>query len=287
MPVRSNPRLFAAPARPPDPCPAGAPGPGRDLPAHLAFLRARIGPGPAYAGVLPFGDARVDGCFPPQAGQTGLPLGALHEIGAEGRGAETGELSAAFAAVLTAGICRRLRESMPVLWAATMADLYPPGLPGLDPARLLLVNPRDEAGVLAAMEIALRAGGFAAVVGEVGALDRVASRRLAFASQKHGITAFVLRRWPHGNRTPDRQASAAATRWLLAPLPGGRWQVTLTHARGGRGGSWVMQAGVMETENGIACERAAGAALPVRVLATLADHPVAPIPGPGQAVGHG
>lgn len=218
------------------------PAPERSLPAHLAFLRERLRPISARTGALSFGDARVDGCFPFQEGQRGLPLGALHEIGTEGRGAETEELPAAFAAALIGGICVDLRGRAPVLWVATMPDLYPPGLKGLDPARLVMVNPRDESGVLAAMEIALREGGFAAVVGEVGQLGRVASRRLVFACQKHGVTAFVLRRWPHGNRTPDRQVSAAATRWLVAPAPAGRWRVDLTHARGGQTGSWLMEA---------------------------------------------
>lgn len=287
MPLRSNPRFTAVPDCVSDLSLARQPGGGRGLPAHLAFLRERAGPGLAYAGALPFGDARVDGCFPPQMG--GLPLGALHEIGAEGRGAETGELPAAFAATLIAGICGSLRGrgQAPVLWVATVPDLYPPGLPGLDPARLVLVNPRNEAGVLAALEIALRAGGFAAVVGEVGAMDRVASRRLAFACQKHGVTAFVLRRWPHGNRVPDRQASAAATRWVLAPAPRlgprlgpwGRWQVTLTHVRGGRGGSWLM-----EVPSDIDSARAGGKTVPVRVVAALADHTITAPPDPRGSV---
>lgn len=282
VPNLPAPRRVVAPA--PAASPSTKPVAVRDLPAHLAFLRARSQPVPTHAGVLPFGDARVDGCFP----HAGLPLGALHEIGAEGRGAETGELPAVFAAALIGGICGGFRARMPVLWVATMADLYPPGLHGLDPARLVLVNPRDDAGVLAAMETALREGGFAAVVGEAGNLDRVASRRLAFACQKHGITAFLLRRWPHGNRMPDRQASAAATRWMLAPAPhgalsggalsggalGGRWRVELRHARGGQTGSWLMEAGDGKTH-------------PVRVVAALADDAVAETSDRGQAVGYG
>jgi len=268
---------ISSPARP-----ALAEGDGRMLPAHLAFLRERLRPAPSRAGVWAFGDARVDGCFPPQGEQRGLPLGALHEIGAEGLGAETGEVSAAFAGALIGGICARQRGRSPVLWVASVADLYPPGLAGLDPARLVLANPRDDAGVLAAMELALREGGFAAVVGEVGAWERVASRRLAFACQKHGITAFALRRWPHGNRRTDREASAAATRWRVAPAPDGRWRVELAHARGGRGGSWVMEVG-----DGIDPSRAKGATHPLRVVAALADHAAAADAPTRQAAGYG
>ena len=267
MHTRPVPRLIVA-SPPPSPMPAPMPGPARPLPAHLAFLRDRTR-APA-AGVLVFGDARVDGCFPPQGDQRGLPLGALHEIGAAGRGAETGELPAAFAAALIG----RFPSRAPVLWVASVADLYPPGLVGLDPARLVLVNPRDDAGVLAAMEIALREGGFAAVVGEVGALDRVASRRLAFACQKHNVTAFALRRWPFGNQTQNREVSAAATRWHLTPAPHRRWRVELAHARGGHPGTWLMEA-----ENGTAHS--------FRVVTALADHPTADTPHPRQAVGDG
>lgn len=269
MPPHTPPCLVVTPDCPPVSL-LVKPAPGRTSPTHLAFLRERCQPAPTRAGMLPFGDPRVDSCFP----HAGLSLGALHEIGAKGRGAETGELPAAFAATLIGGICGHTQARTSVLWAATMADLYPPGLQGLDPTRLVLVSPRDDVGVLAAMEIALCAGGFAAVVGEVGNLSRVASRRLAFATQKHCITAFLLRRWPHGNRVPDRQASAAATRWHLAPAPAGRWRVELIYTRGGRTGSWLMEAGDGKTH-------------PVRVVATLADHAIAASADCGQAVGCG
>jgi len=230
----------------------------RPLPAHLAALLHKPS---SSGGVLPFGDPRVDACL-----GGGLSLGQLHEIGAGGLDAETAALSAAFIAALLA----RIAPTRPVFWIAPVGDLHPPGLLsyGLDPNRLLLVRPAKDVDSLAAMEVALRAGVAAAVVGEVGQFDRTASRRLQLACLGHGSTGFVLRRWPHGHRTADREASVAVTRWLLTPVPSAkegkapgrpRWHVALTHARGGRPGEWIMEVSDDATH-------------PLRVVAALADH---------------
>ena len=106
------------------------------------------------------------------------------------------------------------RRSSPPCWRASprpgrcsgsppSSDLHPPGLLpyGFDPNRLVLVRPAKDVDTLAAMEVALREGVAAAVVGEVGQFDRTASRRLQLACLRHGSTGFVLRRWPHGHRT--------------------------------------------------------------------------------------
>ncbi|MCL2428464.1 MAG: protein imuA [Alphaproteobacteria bacterium] len=253
--------------------PPVAPPPGRSrarpLPPHLVALRDRLGLSERDWGIVPFGDARVDGCLP----RGGIPLGQLHEIGAVALEAETGASTAGF----VAGLLARLPSSRPILWIAPCADLYPPGLLayGLDPGRLIFVSPRDQAGTLGAMEAGLRAGGLAAVVGEIGRLGRLASHRLQFACLSSGITGFALRRWPHGGREPDREATVVATRWTLAPAPSQaahhepgppRWRVTLTHARGGREGEWICE---LPTE-------VDGASLAFRVVAELADYPATP-----------
>ena len=195
-----------------------------------------------------------------------LPLGQLHEIGAAGLDAETAALPTGFIAALLA----RVVPARPVFWIAPESDLHPPGLLpyGFDPNRLVLVRPAKDVETLAAMEVALREGVAAAVVGEVGQLDRTASRRLQLACLRHGSTGFVLRRWPHGHRAADREASVAVTRWHLTPMPSvkdgkepglPRWHVALTHARGGRPGEWIMEASDDATH-------------PLRVVAALADH---------------
>jgi protein ImuA len=232
------------------------------LPAHLAALRDKLRPAKPPGGVLAFDNPLVDGCLP----GGGLPLGQLHEIGAAGLDAETGALSAAF----IAGLLTRIAPAKPVFWIAPSADLHPPGLLayGFDPNRLVLVHPDKDTGTLAAMEVALREGAAAAVVGEVGQFDRTASRRLQLACLRHGTTGFALRRWPYGHKGADREATVAVTRWHLTPVPSvrdgkepglPRWHVALTHVRGGKPGEWIMEASDDATH-------------PLRVVAALADH---------------
>jgi len=237
----------------------------RALPPHLAALRERLRPARPPGGLLSFEDPRVDGCL-----GGGLPLGQLHEIGAAGLDAETAALPTAFIAALLA----RIAPARSVFWIAPVSDLHPPGLLpyGLDPNRLVLVRPAKDVDTLAAMEVALREGAAGAVVGEVGQFDRTASRRLQLACLRNGTTGFVLRRWPYGHRSADREANVAVTRWHLTPVPSvrdgkepglPRWHVALTHARGGRPGEWIMEASDDATH-------------PLRVVAALADHATEP-----------
>jgi protein ImuA len=254
---------------PGEPVRTGLPSRARTLPPHLAAVRDKLrAPANTQAGTLPFGDAQVDACFP----QGGLPLGQLHEV--ELTSDQGGH--AALAAAFIAGLVARLPSILPVLWIAPHADLHPPGLLpyGLDPARLVLVRPPDNAGTLAAMETALREGGVAAVVGEVARFERTASRRLQLACLSRGVTGFVLRRWPYGRREQDREATSVVTRWRLAAAPSEReerepglprWHVALTHARGGRPGEWIME---MSDDP--------DAPHPFRVVATLAGDAAAP-----------
>src|SRR6516225_2954619 len=111
---------------------------------------------------------------------------------------------AALAAAFAAGILGRLAaaDDGMVLWCLPRTDLYGPGLAahGLDPARLVLVRAPRNAEILWAMEEGLRAPSIAAVVGEVGSLAAVASRRLQLAAERSVITAFLLRRWRDGGQ---------------------------------------------------------------------------------------
>ena len=242
----------------------------------LTALRERVRrierPTATAYGVTPFGLAAIDRVLP----GGGLARGALHEILGAGGDEEDGGLAAAFAA----GILARLviASGGVVLWCLPRPDLYGPGLAahGLDPARLVLVRARRDAEILWAMEEGLRASGLAAVVGEVGALDMVASRRLQLAAEHSGVTALVLRRWRGGGEAQRERnrPNAAATRWRIAALPslprpfffaaraepppipspargGGsgwgtgigqpRWRVELRRCRGGAPACWTVE----------------------------------------------
>ena len=231
------------------------------LRAQLLALQPR-----ARHGVLPFGDIRVDACFP----ANGLPLGALHEVAADGVEAETGAVGAGFIACLLA------RLPGPLVWIAPQADLFAPGLPacGLDPTRLTLVQTRSDEETLAAMETVLREGVAAGVVAEGKKLGRIASRRLQLACLKRGSTGFVLRRWPYGRTHATPEETAAVTRWRIAPAPSAaahrepgapRWRVELEYTRGGFEGAWIMEMEVFPD-----------ATHPLRVVAELADIAVTP-----------
>ena len=246
---------------------------------QLRALRARLalaeGSG-RRRGVLPFGDGRVDSCFP--AG--GLPLGRWHELAGEGAEVETGACTAAFASALAA----RVSKGGEAVWVLQRADLYAPGLAalGLGPERLLLVETGDDFETLAALEDALRTGGVAAAVAEVDRLDLAAGRRLQLACERNGATGFIVRRRLFGaaRKAAKEAGTAAATRWRISPAasdPGGepglgppRWRVRLERCQGGRTGGWIMEA--------------SDEADPVRGVAELADHELAAAE-PGRAVG--
>ena len=244
----------------------------RDL---LATLRERIRqierPTTAAHGVTPFGFAAIDRVLP----GGGLARGALHEILGAGGDEEDGALAAAFAAHLLGGL------TGVVLWCLPRPDLYGPGLAahGLDPRRVVLVRASRDAEILWAMEEGLRAPGIVAVVGEVGTLPAVASRRLQLAAERSGIIAFLLRRWREGGQAARERVlpNAAITRWRIAALPSrshrgepgvgrARWRVELLRCRGGEPAAWGMPAWEMEVPD---------ATDHVSLAAALADRPAA------------
>jgi protein ImuA len=263
----------------------------RPASSSLLALRDRIRQieEPARHGVLPFGVAALDCALP----GGGLARGAVHEILGAGGDEEDGAAATGFAA----GILARLGPltnpppqagegrvgaagSGPVLWCLRRPDLYGPGLlaHGLDPARLVLVGARRDDEILWAVEEGLRNGlaaGLAAVVGEIGHLPMVASRRLQLAAERSGVTALILRRWRNAAEAAAERdrPSAALTRWRVAALPSAditgepgidrpRWRVELRRARGGVPGIWDMEV--------------ADATGHVSLSAELADRPVAP-----------
>jgi protein ImuA len=277
----------------------------------LPQLRERIRrierPAATVHGILPFGIAEIDRALP----GGGLARGALHEILGVGGDEEDGALAAAFAAGIIGRLMsptslsplkvgernqvRRLslsgggedrgevgaigptRDGM-VLWCLPRPDLYGPGIAthGLDPGRVVLVQALRDAEILWAMEEGLRAPGIVAVVGEVGTLPAVASRRLQLAAERSGSTAFLLRRWRDGGQAARERAlpNAATTRWRIAAMPSipsrnepgvgrPRWRVELLRCRGGEPACWEMEV--------------PDATDHVSLAATLADRPAAPL----------
>jgi protein ImuA len=219
---------------------ASAPDP--ESPPDMATLRRRVralerGGAPERQPVLPLGAVALDDALP----GGGLARAGVHEVLPERTGWDDGPAAGFALAVLG-----RLMAAVDgqVLWAARRGDLYAPGAPafGVDPDRLLMARAGDDAGVLWAMEEALRCPELAGVVGEVGQLDRTAARRLQLAAEAGGVMGLTLLRRrvaPRGRQDP----SAAATRWRVGARPGradglgrtarARWHLDLVRARGG------------------------------------------------------
>ncbi len=184
----------------------------------------------ADAGPLPLGIAAID-----LALGGGLARGALHEIAAAGEAHITA--AAGFALGLAPAGARLVWIAEDMARAESGAP-YGPGLEafGLLPERLLTVAGARRCDLLWAMEEALRCRAIAAVIGEVrhGEIDPVAVRRLSLAAAQSGALALLLR------AAPPRDASTAATRWIVGAAPSspspGWGGSTAERSEGGRGG---------------------------------------------------
>ena len=207
---------------------------------------------------LPFGITALDSVLP----DGGLPLAAVHEVGAAAAG-HAGAASGFLCAMLAR--LQRVRDGV-VLWCqrcdvpGEAGGLYGPGLAafGLDPARLVMVRLRRAEDVLWAMREGLASeAGIAAVVGEGAEPDLTAWRRLQLAAEETGVCGFVLRAAP----SQAAESGGMASRWAVCgaasgPVPGlppalgcapglgpGRpcWHVQLTRCRGGAQGGWYLE----------------------------------------------
>lgn len=166
---------------------------------------------------LPFGLKTIDDTL-----GGGIEVGALHEI----RTAEARGIGAAVGAVLglLAGLIAKTGQDR-VLWVTDPAAapdaglLYPDGIAqyGLDPSGVIQVFPMDLKAALWAADEGARCTDLAAVVlqvrGNPKRLDLVATRRLSLRARESGVAVLLLR------QSGAAEASAATTRWRVAPLP--------------------------------------------------------------------
>ncbi|MEP1206799.1 MAG: hypothetical protein ABJM29_07170 [Rhizobiaceae bacterium] len=139
------------------------------------------------------------------------------------------------------------RRRRPIVWCQTAFNareygrVYAPGLlgSGLSPEDFIFVNVPKERDLALVLEECVRVPHLAAVVGEGPAPDFTASRRLTLAAQESHVPCLIL------NTGGEIRASAAATRWRIAPIAGppdpldpagpglAAWSITLARARGG------------------------------------------------------
>lgn len=142
---------------------------------------------------------------------------------------------------------RRPRRHGPIVWCQTAFNareygrVYAPGLldSSLSPEDFIFINVPKERDLALVLEECVRVPQLAAVVGEGPAPDFTASRRLTLAAQESQVPCLIL------NTSGTLGASAAATRWRIAPIAGppdpldpdgpglAAWSITLARARGG------------------------------------------------------
>jgi protein ImuA len=239
---------------------------------ELRRLLPRLESAAATACALPFGLAPLDAHLP----QGGLTVGALHEVAPHQHGdtaAAFGFLVALLARFAPAHVPAKARSdrgrtpvrrqgcpdsagmghARPMLFIAPSHAFAEHGRPhghglqrlGLDPARLILVETKNEKQALWAMEEALRSAVPAAVGGAVAKLDLKASQRLQLAAGEAGLPLLLL-------RPPTiEDASAATTRWRVGAAQAARdrfgliertrWNVQLERCRNGRPGDWLVE----------------------------------------------
>jgi len=189
-------------------------------------------------GTLPFGIPAIDTML-----GGGLARGALHEIAA------TGEAHLPAAAGFTLAMAKRAASSPRLFWVSEDMALAESGVPhgagfdafGFAPEQLVMVSAAHRRDLLWAMEEALRCHAASAVIGEMraGAIDGVAIRRLSLAAAESGTLALLLR------AEPPRDASTAATRWIVGATPSTsgtpRLAAQLVRNRRGPTGSWILE----------------------------------------------
>ena len=149
-------------------------------------------------------------------------------------------------------LAAQVGSEKPMLWIQDRMAILESGRvhpPGLN-RDLIHVEARDAKDALWAMEEGLRCAALSCVIGELWgdpkALDFTATRRLAVASERSGVAAFLIRLGGHAN------LSGARMRWrigsapsLLNPLdpraPGVPvWDAELFRARGAPPGRWTI-----------------------------------------------
>jgi protein ImuA len=212
--------------------------------------------------VLPFGIEALDAHLP----HGGLATNALHEVAPQ----QHGDTPSAFG-FLVALLARFQPEHDPEEWTPVFAKDHAPthkrplllvashraladhGRPhghglqqlGLDPARLILVETRNDKQTFWAMEEALRSRVPAAVGGATARLDLKTSQRLHLAAGDAGLPLVLLR------PAQADDASAAATRWRIGTAEAARdrfglitrtrWRARLERCRNGRPGDWLVE----------------------------------------------
>ena len=188
------------------------------------------------------GLSAIDDLLPGQA----FVRGAVHELLSDPRHG----LPLSFALLLARA------NSGAIVWCDPQETLYPPAVAaaGVPLEKLFLLHPKNQADQSWAIAECMRCKGVGVTIARVAKLSRIEARRLQLTAERGGGIGVLL-------RPLDRNAStyAAATRWLVSPVPGLRtvqkWKIQLIHAHGGRVGQTVILEHYHETNTVRAAEQ--------------------------------
>ena len=192
---------------------------------------------------VPLGHREADAAL-----QSGLAIGAVHEVFAEGH-------HSAAATGFIGGLAQRITARRPMLWVRQdFAEIESGALSmsgwrelGFDPRLLVTVRTPDAGTALRVAADALACDALGAVVlevwGDARPFDLVASRKLTLTARASGVTGLLLR----VAATP--MPSTAETRWIVRathspPVPD--WgapvlDAQLVRNRHGPTGHWIME----------------------------------------------
>lgn len=142
-----------------------------------------------------------------------------------------------------------MRESGVCVWVGAKRTVYPVALAqfGITPDRVIFIDPHRKKDALWTIEEALKCDALQLVVGEIGELSFMESRRLQLAVERSSVTGFIHRKNPRMENTV-----ACVSKWKITPvtsiaddgMPGlglPRWHVQLLKVRNGKPASWVLE----------------------------------------------
>jgi hypothetical protein len=159
-----------------------------------------------------------------------------------------------------------------IAWSDPERELHLPALSaaGINLRHLILLRCTNRADQLWALAECLRCRGVGATIAFVQRLNQIEARRLQLATERGGGVGLFMRPYAPG----ISNYYAAATRWLIQPVPGSdqvqRWSVQLLHGHGGQIGKVLLLEVDRETRA-------------LRVSTPLADRPAAPAPARATA----
>lgn len=170
------------------------------------------------------GISEIDERFP----EHGLALGAVHEVLAN----PSHGMPMYFVALLA----QAARKDGVVVWSDPKGELYPPALiaMGVPASKCLILRPRKPAEELWAIHECMGCRGVSVTVAMIPRMTTIEARRLQLAAERSGGVGLLMR--PQSTATHY----AAATRWLVNPVPATRttqrWMIQLLHGQGGHSG---------------------------------------------------